>query len=360
MNKINVPQTEVQAAIKKGIAKAQQVKSVNNKNKKRYTVPIAAAIACICFFGSGFVFPQLGRVLAAVPIIGKIYSSLHDPVGEKLAASQLVTELNQRAVSNGVGVTVNSVYYDGCRIGVTFKVDHLKKNSKQFAFDYKLADGSFKWMVGTQISGIVTPEGDGIGHIQLDYPEKELPHNLTLPLTLTSINQTKGTWNFNIPISQLPNKKINVGKVVSTGDKEQVLNLETITVGKETVALDYKAVYSLIGKEDLMRIDKVTDDKGKEIRLLVSGNEFGRKEVGNTIESDERSLFEKIPDDAKFIMVYPYVRETEPTNLHPLSGKTAFEVQSARYGCKLKVEKIEQNNLTINREIHIRSCGHET
>jgi hypothetical protein len=237
------------------------------------------------------------------------------------------------------------VYYDGSRISVTFKVDHINSKSKELGFDFKIGDGSIKWMGRTQTAGLVTPEGDVIGQILVnDYPEKDLPHHMTLPLTLTSVGQIKGTWNFNIPISQLPNKKINVGQVITSSDKENLINLETITVGKELTVLDYKAIYPLVGKYDLTRFEKVTDDKGKEIRLIISGFEFGRKEVGSTIESEERSLFEKIPDDAKFIMVYPYLRQTEPTIFHPLSGNTAFEVQSARYGITFKVEKIEQKN----------------
>lgn len=277
MKKIDVPHNEVRSVIKSGILKAQREKTTKPK-MKQFVIPLIASSLIVGFFGSGFVFPQMGRVLADVPIMGKIYSSFHDSVGENLTTSKLVTQLNQQAVSNGLGVTVNGVYYDGGRISVTFKVDHFRPKSNDFWYDVKIADGSYKWDLGAQYGGKVTSDGC-VGQILIDYPDKDLPQHMTLPLTFTSFNEVKGKWRFDIPIQQLANKKVNIGESIQSIDNEQKINFETITIGKGSAVLDYKAIYSLSGKDDMARIDKVIDDKGNEIPVLSSGIEFGRKKL---------------------------------------------------------------------------------
>ncbi|WP_397538589.1 DUF4179 domain-containing protein [Rummeliibacillus pycnus] len=346
INKIEVPQSDVRAVIKKGITKAQKEKTVKRKSK-RLAIPLIASSLVFGFFGSGFVVPQMGHVLADVPIIGKVYSPFHDSVGKNLAASKLVTELNERAVSNGVGVTINGVYYDGGRISVTFKVDHLSPKSNDFWYDVKIADGSDKWSSAAQYDGRITSEGC-VGQLLIDYPDKDLPKHMTLPLTFTEFNGVKGQWKFDIPIHQLANKKVNIGQSVQSDEKDLKMNFETITFGKGSAILDYKSIYSLVGKNDMTRIDKVTDDKGNIIDVLTSGTEFGRKRVGNRIESEERSTIGKIPENAKFLKIYPYVRYSGSYVTHPLDRK-GFEMKSTRGDETLKVHQIQQSKgeLTI-------------
>jgi hypothetical protein len=345
MNKIIVPQEELSTAIKASIAKAQQEKPAAKNVVLRRKAPLIAAALFIGFIGSGFVFPQMNRVLADMPVIGKIYSIFQDPLGQKLLENNLVTEVNQKVVSNGVGVTVLSAYYDEGRVGITFDVDSpnlVKGNriSNDFDFKYVIADGNPKWERDPYSSGLITSEGC-FGQIQFYYPEKELPQNTTLPITITSIGSTNGTWKFDIPINQLENKKIKVQQSVANDDKKHQLYLGTITAGKVSTAFDYKAFHSLDGENDLTRIYKVTDDQGKEVPFRTSGIEFGRKNTGNTIESEERSIFGKIPDQTKFLMIYPYVREYEKDVFHSLDDKTPFEIHGNRSDAKITVNRIE-------------------
>ncbi|NRD81120.1 DUF4179 domain-containing protein [Bacillus sp. BRMEA1] len=344
INKIEVPQPDLHMAIKKGISKAQKEKPAIRKIK-RFSIPLIASSLVIVFFGSGFVSPQMSRVFADVPIIGKMYSSFNDSVGQNLAASKLVTELNDRAVSNGVGVTVNGVYYDSGRISVTFKVDHLSLQSNDFLYDVKIADGSDKWNRGAQYGGRVTPDGC-FGQILIDYPDKSLPEHVTLPLTFTAFNDVKGKWKFDIPIRQLDNKKIHIVQSVQSDDKELKMNFESLTIGKGSATLDYKAIYSLVGKDDMARIDKVTDDKGHKIDVLSSGTEFGRKRVGNSIESEERSIIGKIPENAKYMKIYPHIQYSESFVSHPLE-KNSFEMKSKRGDATLKVDQIQQSKRNL-------------
>ncbi|MGE8206800.1 DUF4179 domain-containing protein [Heyndrickxia sp. NPDC080065] len=342
MNKIDVPHHDVRTAIKQGITKAQKERKQGKKMMKRLKVPLIASSLLIGVLGSGFVNPQMGRVLADVPFIGTFYSNFYfvDPVGQKLSERKLVTALNQKANNNNIDVTVNSAYYDGGRISVTFKVDNLKVDSDEFYFDFKIGDDSQKWQTAASNIGKVTSEGL-IGHIQIDYPEKELPKKMTLPLNITSIQDIKGKWEFNVPIRQLPNKKIYVTESVATKDKKHGMQLESITLGKESSVFDYKAIHTLEGKYDWTRIEKITDDKGQEITKLMSGEEFGRNQAGNKIVSEERSIFGKIPNDAKFITIYSNVMEIENSGIHPLNSPTPFVMKSKRSGVELTVKKIQ-------------------
>lgn len=203
INKIDVPKQELNMSIQKGIARAKAEKPVKKIYKRRKIALLTAASICIGVLGSGFVFPQMSRVLAEVPIIGKIYSHFHDTIGQNLSASKLVTELNQQAVSNGISVTMNSVYYDGGRIGVTFKVDNpdqvvIRNNyGRDFYYDFKLVDGSPKWMSAASFDGKITKEG-WFGNIHIDYPEKSF-HEIQryqLPLHLSGTQKGLGNLIF--------------------------------------------------------------------------------------------------------------------------------------------------------------------
>ena len=346
VNKVDIPKEELNMAIQKGIARAKAEKPVKKIYKKRRIALLIAASICIGVLGTGFVFPQMTRVLADVPLVGKVYSYFYDSIGQNLSASKLVTELNQQAVSNGISVTMNSVYYDGGRIGITFKVDNpeevfIKNNSgRDFYYDFKLFDGSEKWGRAASWNGKITKDG-WLGNIHIDYPEKELPPNTTLPITITSIGDTKGIWKFDIPVQQIENKVISPQASVSSEDTEHTLNFEKITVGKSSIAIDYKAMYPLAGENDLARIGKVTDDKGNEIDFKRSGTEFGREKVGNRIESDERSIFGKVPEDAEFITLHPNVRLSEKPSIQALNQKAPFEIQSTRSDFKIVVNSIQ-------------------
>lgn len=349
INKIEVPREELHIAITKGMNRAKQEKPAKRKYKRRKIAWLAAASVCIGVLGSGFVFPQMNRVLAEVPLIGKVYDYFHDTVGRDLTESKLVTELNQQAVSNGISVTMRSVYYDGGRIGITFTVDNPDKVAKstvshnRFHYTYKIADGSPKWMSASSGGGKVTKDG-WFGNIDIDYPEKELPPNTTLPITITSIGETKGFWKFDIPVKQLENKKINTQQSISSEDQEHTFNFENITVGKGATTIDYKAIYPLAGENDLARIEKITDDKENELDMFTSGIEFGREKVGDHVESEERSIFGKIPDDAEFITMYPVVRLSEKPAIVKLDEKTPFEIKSTRSDMKIIIDKIQHKN----------------
>lgn len=349
INKIEVPREDLQIAIKKGMNRAKQEKPVKRKYKRKKIAWLAAATVCIGVLGSGFVFPQMNRVLAEVPLIGKVYDYFHDTMGQNLTESKLVTELNQQAVSNGVSVTMRSVYYDGGRISVVFKVDNpeqvriRKPFANDFYYDFKLFDGSRKWQSSTSFIGRRTENG-WLGNIKIDYPEKELPPNTTLPITITSIGETKGFWKFDIPVKQLENRKVNPQQSISSEDQQHTFNFENITIGKGATTIDYKAIYPLVGESDLARIEKITDDKGKEIHMSTSGIEFGREKVGDRVESAERSIFEKIPDSAEFITMYPVVRLSEKPVIMKLDEKTPFEIKSTRSDFKIIINKIQHKN----------------
>ncbi|MGG2063637.1 DUF4179 domain-containing protein [Bacillus sp. S14(2024)] len=349
INKIEVPREELHIAITKGMNRAQQEKPVKRKDKRRKIAWLAAASVCMCVLGSGFVFPQMNRVLAEVPLIGKVYDYFHDTMGQDLTESKLITELNQQAVSNGVSVTMKSVYYDGGRISIIFKVDNPEKVkmgktfANEFDYNFKLVDGSRKWQSSASWIGRRTENG-WLGNIRINYPEKELPPNTTLPITITSIGETKGFWKFDIPVKQLENKKINLQQSISSEDQQHTFHFENITIGKGATTIDYKAIYPLAGENDLAQIRKITDDKGKEIHLSSSGIKFGREKVGDHVESEERSIFGKIPDGAEFITLYPLVLLSEKPAIVKLDEKTPFEIKSTRSDFKISVNKIQHKN----------------
>lgn len=350
MNKIEVPEMEIQHAIKSGISKAQKHYSTK-RLFKRMRVPLISASILFGVLGSGFIVPQMSQVLAEVPLIGKLYTTLKDPIGKKLVEKNLVKEINQKAISNGVPIIINSVYFDGARISIAYTVNKPNISPEDFNYKYKIADGSDKWHKSYQASDLRKTSKGLVSQILIDYPEKTLPKNMKLPLEISSIGKVKGTWKFQIPLDQLSFQRRNISQSIKSKDKKHTIHFESIILGNESSTIDYKAIHSLEGKNDLTRIDKITDDKGNEIPLLSSGTEFSKKQNRKSIESEERSVFEKIPKNTLFINIYPYVREVETHSVYPINTATPFVMKSKRNNLALKIREIHfkenQNKLIV-------------
>jgi Domain of unknown function (DUF4179)/Family of unknown function (DUF5643) len=317
-----LPRDEIMTAIQKGMKAGRKIK---RRNKMKSGMKLSAWVtgtAASVVLASGFVFSPVNTVLADVPLIGKLYEQLNLEIGKELAASNLVTEINEKATSNGVDVMVTSAFYDGNVIGVTIKAEgedlSLEAMDKERSPEtgYSLAGSDQEQLPGTRTGLEKVKDGGYVAALEFELSGKELPKNYTLPLTFNLIANKKGTWKFDIPVTQLPTKKIELNASTTSIDGAHKIELTSLSIGKATATLNYLSIHSVDGIEDVYL--KVLDDKGRRVPLRQNRDIKVTENLGVITKQSETALG-KIKEDAKYLMVYPeVVSEKDRINLEPI------------------------------------------
>lgn len=308
IEKIEVPRDDVFSAIHKGIALGRKEKKkkkwLSGLRKTSFITSSAASILLV----SGLIFSPVNQVLANVPIIGGLYDNFNSGMGKGLTASRLVTELNEKATSNGIDVTLTSAFYDGYAIGFTFKAngEDISVSSNQdlgpeAGYSYHLFDGidNEQWAGTTE--GLKKKDNSYIGAFSLEYPEKELPKELTVPLVFTHIGGKDGEWKFNVQVQQIPVNKIESNIITSSNDGAYSFKMESLIRGEATTVINYHTTIPEYESKDLFDI-KVVDDQG---------NELSRSRVSSQIAT----FSEKVDKEAKYLMIYPEFSNSQGTRV---------------------------------------------
>ncbi|WP_409294160.1 DUF4179 domain-containing protein [Peribacillus sp. SCS-26] len=331
MSGIEVPMDEVMKAIETGMERGRQEKAKRRWISGRKASAAVSAAAAVLLFTSGFLSPSMGSVLASVPVIGGIYEDFHSETGRKLEEAKLVTSLNEKAVSSGVSVVLTSAYYDGNRIGITFKAEGdgltsvVTDSEPAAGYSHQLFDGSEQKQWSGSMEPLKKKGGSYIGALELDYPGAELPKHFTLPLTFTSMGGQNGTWKFSVPVKQL-----SAEKIPSAGASQKAgysFEMKSVIRAHASAVLNYTTTVPADGAEDSFDAE-VMDDKGRVLPL-------------SSVSSTQLVLGGKIPDDVKHLMIYPRFNQDEFPAIHPLQ-KTPFEVKSSRTPYRLTVKNWER------------------
>ncbi|MFA9557781.1 DUF4179 domain-containing protein [Evansella sp. AB-rgal1] len=311
VEEIEVPKEELFSVIDKGIEIGRKQKK--NKKKTKYSLSLLSA-AVMIILSSGFVFSPVTSVLASVPIIGSFYENFHRSMGEELEKKDLVTELNQTVTDNGVDVTVTSVYYDGIFFGVTFRAsgnelnieidDENLSNYEYYLYENGYEDGTVKVSWGGAFYPLQLDGNDYIGAIELEYPDKELPKDFSLPLIFSNIGGIEGEWVFQIPIEQIPPKMRTLGKEYTTKNDTFSFTLTDIIIGETNMAINYETDIPV----DVLKLT-ILDNKGNDLS-------------SDSIRSydEERAVFlTGIESSTKYLTLYPTdYRNGEVVKLDPL------------------------------------------
>ncbi|PUB09500.1 hypothetical protein [Paenisporosarcina sp. OV554] len=73
--------------------------------------------------------------------------------------------------------------------------------------------------------------------------KKKLPKDLTIPLTFTHIGGKYGEWKFNVPVQQIPVKKIESNTITSSKDGAYTFKMESVIRGEAQQLLTIKRLY---------------------------------------------------------------------------------------------------------------------
>ncbi|MFZ3579093.1 DUF4179 domain-containing protein [Virgibacillus sp. DJP39] len=365
MNKIEVPKHELFNAIDQGIEKGKRKK--NKKKSKRKLTAIVSSSAAATFLASGLVFAPITNVFASVPVIGSIYEKLSLQIGKELLASDLITDINQEATSNGVKVKVTSAYYDGNVIGITFEAsgedvsyDELKgERGPEAGYSYHLFDGVEQKQWSASMTGLTKTANGYAGAIELFNPNAKLPKDYTLPLTFSYMAGAKGNWKFDVPVERIPFDSINAeGDDVSIhGD--YALKMKSVVKGKATTMLEYDVELPEVGKEDNVRLT-VYDNFGNE--LSKRGANMLDSELENgIIHKQFRELFpSKIDKDASHLIVKPEIERYERDTIHTLDQSTPFVVKSNRFDYQITVNNVEKRSNRLLVDYSVQNVNTDT
>ena len=296
---IEVPTEEIMIAIDKGIKQGEKFR--NNKKYKTilkrgsFFVSIAASLLLV----SGFFFSPVTNVLAQVPIIGELYEKYQMPIGQELAAKQLITELNEVVEDNGVKMRITSTFYDGQYIGLTFKAtgENLSdtiggEKSPESGYSIEMFDRTDEttWWGGTM--GSLIKDDDGYaGAMILENRNSDSADSLTLPITFTHIAGVQGEWSFNLSVNKLPSEEMEIVQTVSSLNNEYSIQIKGINIGQTNALLSYE-VLTTAGLEGERLHFNIVDNHGKKVSI-------------HTI-SDSKVIFEiNRENPAKYLTVEP-------------------------------------------------------
>lgn len=278
-NHIDIPIDELNLAIDRGIAKAR--KKRKNRKITNMFVSIGSTAAALLLI-SGFLFAPMTKVLASVPVIGSIYEALHMNMGKSLEEKQLVTPLQQTVSYNGVEITLTSAYYDGTYVGITFEasgeeLDHNAYEEDHHGYEFYLFEkDGVKTDWGGSLGVLQEMDGYYTSAFELEYPDRELPENFVLPIIFTSIGGVDGSWQFSVPVTQLP--LISIVVESTSQDENYFLTMKSIAIGETNMRLEYTTSIP----EDNLEF-RIVDNKGHELSedtLLRFGNESAVFETG--------------------------------------------------------------------------------
>ncbi|SFL41003.1 protein of unknown function [Gracilibacillus orientalis] len=350
--KIEVPKDGVLDAIKSGKERASHNAPKNKKIASKIVWSTVAAATL--FISSSFISPSLSHVMAEVPLLGNVYTAFNDAVGRSLQSQNLITELNQSSNYKGVDVSITNAYYDGVVVGVTFFVEGKVSTEEDGSVQgfYEIFGGMSSIADSKELVYMEPSENGYIGHIQLNYPKTELPSETSFSLEFKRIGGKEGSWQFDVPINQLPYETVNVDKGTNEKDAEVNVHFNSIIEGKASTAINYTAAFPIEGKHDQVQLE-VYDDQGKEINISTDGIDLETAKENNRIIVKGRSIISKsIKGETSYIEVLPKVALSEPDQFVKLD-ETPVEINAERQDLAVEIDDITVKDKSITFDFQI-------
>lgn len=204
IDSIPVPKQKLDAAIEKGLNASQ--KQIMPKRKKIGILVMSCAVAFGLLISSGFLSPTMASVLARVPLLDSIFTSVGDKGLRVAIQDENAVLLNETITSNGVSLKVQDVLYDGTRLAFSFVQDkaedffphQIKVNGEEINFS---GSGRGEYLENGQFSELIQV-----------YPTESLPKEFDLNVSIIRIGKTSGDWKFETHVLQTDNHLVNLGK----------------------------------------------------------------------------------------------------------------------------------------------------
>ncbi|MDR4889688.1 DUF4179 domain-containing protein [Fredinandcohnia sp. QZ13] len=277
-NEMEIPTQELHSAIEKGIERGERLRRNRKYIKPLKRTSFITSGAAAVLLVSGFIFSPVNQVLAQVPIIGGIYENYQMPIGQNLAADQLITEINETAENNGVKISITSIFYDGSYVGLTFKAsgENLSdtfggETGPESGYSYKMFDGKDTSGWGGTNGTLSRRGNEYFGAMILENPNEKNPGELTLPITFTHMAGVQGEWSFNLSVDKLPSREIELNRTLFSSNKEYSVHFNDINIGKTNAILTYEELETA-GIEGENLYFEIISDQGEKLSLNTVSN----------------------------------------------------------------------------------------
>jgi hypothetical protein len=347
IDQIEVPKEEVLNAIDRGIKKSSFSKIKRNSPKKKIMIGsiVVASFIGITLF-SGFVSPNMNRVLASAPLIGGLYQEFGDEMGLELAKNNLITELNQEITKNGVTVKLNNVYFDGNVVSIIGHVSgKIKQDEVSFDVNFENNKGDNDPWLSDKSTAIKKTEKGYDFQWKLAYPYKKIKENFTLPITIHNINGIKGSWNFNIPITQEKNKMLVINHSKTYQNEGIQINVNEVNLAQASSTIVFEIVSNY--KDDQIDFYKAIDDKGNELFNYENNTKLSYSKDEDGYHLTLRKKMKNVDKDAHSITFYPFKKISDPP-VQKLLNTSSFILKSERTELEIKVNSVtEEGNKLI-------------
>ncbi|MEO4053888.1 DUF4179 domain-containing protein [Solibacillus sp. CAU 1738] len=266
---IEVPLDKLDQAIQNGL---------QCKTKKRKNPFVVAAISVVAtvalILGSGFISPQMAKVLADVPLIGFMYKiEEHDKGLYTALSDENKVTLNETVTSNGIAITVEEIVYDGARLNIIFSMPSYRDV-------YPLTILVNGEVINTGESLRTLEDNDvyrGLWEIKI--PDN-LPDAFDLTIKMHEINGTKGEWVFNTPIKKVNNNSHSLvaGQSGEIGDISFTVESVESSTTTTKVKVKFDTTMQELFSEKGVLHTTITDQHGTPMNVLDrsgSGDEKG-------------------------------------------------------------------------------------
>lgn len=304
IDKIEVPHDKLNQAIHAGVKQAK----TNGKTTRRKFYPMLVAVAATTFLtiSSAFVSPTMAKVLSSVPVLDSVFEVAGD-MGLVIASKRGLSEgIGQTVTDQGIGLTIQDVYYDGTRLSVGYVQEftgergrlgelQLKVNGKEINF----GDGrTGKPLSDTQYAGVIDIA-----------PVGELPDSFDLQIGLNEIGDVQGAWNFKIPVSKAKEDARTIESNQTVTYQDQTISINNVKIGaagiKLSLTLTSPDEMSLQMIDDHLLQFNLLNDKGDALTMLDSRG-TGLMENGKHVMNME-VRYEPLQEDSETLTVSPFL-----------------------------------------------------
>ncbi|MFJ7935118.1 DUF4179 domain-containing protein [Sporosarcina sp. NPDC096371] len=310
IEKIEVPYDKLDQTIDFAI-KRGRAKRTRPKRKFSRIIGIASVVACV-IISSAFVSPTAAKMLSSIPLLNSVFEFAGDRGLEIVSQRGLSKKINETAVDQHIGATIQEVFYDGTRLSISYVHDalgmleelRLKVNGEEIDF-------------GGGGTGGKLPTGQYVGILDIE-PKKELPEAFHLSIGVGKIGEVKGEWNFDIAVEASEEKVITIEPMQTTAFKDTALTVKTVKIGPSAIKLsadivspfkrDIPNIESSLEKDGMLGL-KILNDHGEASAYSI-GSGTGGEEDGKSVSHMEYR-FAPLEESTDFLTIIPYVNPLE-------------------------------------------------
>ncbi|WP_166239898.1 DUF4179 domain-containing protein [Paenibacillus turpanensis] len=338
LKKLDTAQTELSPLVRSRLDETYAQLSQLSRNRSKRAAPrlrravfatTAAGVVGIGLFASAFVSPVMADSLRNIPIIGSIFSTIHNDSGLRLAGDlKLSTTVNREVSHEDVTLRVTEAFYDGNRAAFLLDVTGSKMDNGMYNNGEKTMklsnaiDNVFFTVNGQEESdgGNMLIGGLFYGSAGEAHPNTLVFEQIMDPASVSAVSDSftgtititldgmKEPLKLEIPFTKTSNSAIEVSPNAVTANGEFTFSVSKVEVTPVTTRLKTSLALThattLTEKEELRmrRIGAaVFDDQGRQLAALSGDGIY----EGNRLIYDRR--YASTPGTSKYLVVKPFV-----------------------------------------------------